>query len=70
MRLLSSLLFVVGAVVALACEHQRERWESTKASHKRVFHCLPLMAPENPQLEMAKALQKPVFALPAVNRSV
>ena len=36
-------------------------WESAKESHKRLFGLLP---PEKPQPEMAKMLQKPVFALP------
>ena len=36
-------------------------WESGQVSHKRV---LALLGPKSPQLEMAKTLRKPVFALP------
>ena len=46
------------------------RWDNSKVSHQRVF---ALLRGEKPQLEMAKVLRKPVFALPggrAVNRSV
>ena len=40
-------------------------WESAKVSHKRVF---ALLTPENPHLEIAQMLQKPVFALPGCQR--
>ena len=40
-------------------------WESARVSHKRV---LALLTPEIPQLEMARVLQKPVFALPGCQR--
>ena len=42
-------------------------WESATVSHKRVF---ALSRAEQTQLKLTEVLQKPVFALRAVNRSV
>ena len=41
------------------------KWESAKVSHKRVF---ALLTPEIHSYEMARMLQKPVFALPGCQR--